>query len=646
MIITELYDGQGLGNQLWCYITTRVIAQNKGYEFGIKSPEKFKGLDFLNLDFGKDVMGGTGPEGGPPNTLPKGIKFHYAEKKIIHPLNGSDIRVHDKNLMNVEDCTKIDGLMQDEKYIIHKKDQIKTWLKVKEEYEFRDFSDNNICIINFRGGGYVNDKDFFLPPKYWENAINNMLKINKCFKFIVITDDPVTAKKFFPSFDVHHFSIGKDYSIIKNAKYLILSNSSFAWFPAWTSEDLKYCIAPKYWGRHNISDGYWSLGYNITTNWMYQDRKGKLYNYDTCIKELQQSIKKNTHIYLSKDDYKPSLINKTRNIIRIFHTLSNDVSKTKSLINIILLLTIQGAIKFNHYVRNLLKKPVTGITSYEERQIFNVLKNKFTVVFDVGVRDELSFYHMKNDCSYHLFEPNKDFTKMLKNQMSKFKNHKIKLNEYGLSDKKMDNCIYYEKSQAFLINPYFKEGDVDTGSKYSLRTLDDYVLQNNIPIIDFLKIDAEGLDYRIMLGGKDTIKKNKVSFIQFEYWDGVKKFMDLLEENFDLYLIMEPRLLRAITEKMVSTMTPEQKLINYKKSIIKLNPDLIDLIDKKLAPVGYGGNILGINKNITDVDLDKLTFDVNLPQTTSTNQQPGLMKKLKSKAKLYIKDAMDKQGYY
>ena len=71
---------------------------------------------------------------------------------------------------------------------------------------------------------------------------------------------------------------------------MILSNSSFAWFPAWLSETLKYCIAPKYFGRYNISDGYWSLGYNITSNWHYLDREGKLFEYDDCIKEFQNYI--------------------------------------------------------------------------------------------------------------------------------------------------------------------------------------------------------------------------------------------------------------------------------------------------------------------------------------------------------------------
>lgn len=297
MIITEIYNGQGLGNQLWCYVVTRTIAKDKGYDFGIKSPEKFKCNDFLNLDFGEKVIGGTGPEGGPPITLPEGIKYYYNERKITHPKNGVDIRIHDKNLVNISDDTKIDGIMQDEQYIIHKKNEIKDWLKVKKEYEFYDFSDDNTCVINFRGGEYVGIKNVFLPQKYWDDAVKNMKKINKNLKIIVITDDVKTAKIFFPDFDIFHFSIAKDYIIIKNAKYLILSNSSFAWFPAWLNEKLKYCIAPKYWSQYNTSDGHWGCGYNITKNWLYQNRDGGLNNYDSCIKEFNE-YKKNTKISL------------------------------------------------------------------------------------------------------------------------------------------------------------------------------------------------------------------------------------------------------------------------------------------------------------------------------------------------------------
>jgi hypothetical protein len=285
MIVTEIYNGQGLGNQLFCYITTRCIALENDYEFGIMNPHKFKCLDFLDLDFGKEVIGGSGPEGGPPTQLPDGILNHYNEKQLNDSRFNCNITEIDEYILNVSDNTKIDGILQSEDYFIKRKSEIKNWLKVKSEKDCYDFSDENICIINLRGGEYRSVLDLYLTENYWSKAVDNMLKINPNFRFVVITDDVNSGKQMFPNYEVYHFNVGKDYSIIKNAHYLILSNSSFSFFPTWTSETVKYVIAPKYWARHNISDGFWSCGYNIYRDWNWMDRDGKIYSYDECISE-------------------------------------------------------------------------------------------------------------------------------------------------------------------------------------------------------------------------------------------------------------------------------------------------------------------------------------------------------------------------
>ena len=299
MIITEIYNGQGLGNQLACYVTLRVVALDKGYDFGIASHHKFKCLDFMNLDFGLPVIGGEiSAEGQPPISLPQNINYYYREKQTFHPRgNSTNIMLDDPALELVQDKTKLDGIFQSEQRIIHRKEEIKEWLKIKSEFECYDYSKEDVCIINFRGGDYMSQPDFFLRKEYWEDAINRMLEINRNFYFMVITDDVNTAKTFFPNFEVNHFSIAKDYSIIKNAKYLILSNSSFPYFPVLTSETIKYIIAPKYWGRHNVSDGYWSCGYNIFRNHNYIDRENNIFTFEQCIEEFEDYKIKNNHLW-------------------------------------------------------------------------------------------------------------------------------------------------------------------------------------------------------------------------------------------------------------------------------------------------------------------------------------------------------------
>ena len=272
MIITELWNGQGLGNQLACYVTTRCIALENGFEFGIAHPERFKGKDFLkNLDFGKEVVGGyTAVEGQPPQLLPEGIRNYYKEKSVKHP-NGSDISPYDWAMYyKMQDGTKIDGTMQGIEYFQRFKDQVKEWLRV-EPMVLPD----NLCVINFRGGEYKSYPSFFLTQTYWMKAIYHMKRIRPDMEFEVVTDDPQSARHFFPELKISH-DIGNDYRTIQHAKYLILSNSSFAIFPAYLNEVLKFCIYPRYFGRHNISDGYWCIDQNYFPMWANMNREGVL----------------------------------------------------------------------------------------------------------------------------------------------------------------------------------------------------------------------------------------------------------------------------------------------------------------------------------------------------------------------------------
>ena len=285
MIVTELYNGQGLGNQLWSYIVTRTLALDRGLDFGIMSPEKFKGKAFLDLDFGRVVQGGSGPEGGPPTTLPESILHYYVEKDTWYQKYSCDIRDYDPGLLSIDDNTKIEGYFQSEKLIQHRRNEIRHWLRVSQAYDCYDFSRDDICILNIRGGEYKGTRDLILPKRYWLDAIRNMRRIKGDLEFVIITDDVKYARELFPQYRSFHFSIGKDYAIVKNAKYLILANSSFSFFPAWTSETVKYVIAPKYWARHNVSDGFWACAFNLYRDWMWQDKSGALFTFEECEEE-------------------------------------------------------------------------------------------------------------------------------------------------------------------------------------------------------------------------------------------------------------------------------------------------------------------------------------------------------------------------
>ncbi len=48
------------------------------------------------------------------------------------------------------------------------------------------------------------------------------------------------------------------------------------------NDNAKVIIAPKYWARHNVSDGYWSTGDAYTRPFLYMDRDGKVSDYYKC----------------------------------------------------------------------------------------------------------------------------------------------------------------------------------------------------------------------------------------------------------------------------------------------------------------------------------------------------------------------------
>lgn len=320
MIGTEFLKGQGLGNQLFCYVSTRCIAKELGYDFGTAGQEQLavnihskKGMYFMDMDLGIPI---SAPD--------KFNKYHETDKRIYikncaHDMSyGCYVAGADANIYSVQDQTLIYGNLQAQRYFSHYKEEVKQWLKVKKEYDSYEFHKENLCIMNVRGGEYVDNRSLFLKRKYWLDAMKNMRNIRADMKFIIVTDDVEAAGKLLPEIKAYHFDLAKDYITIKNAKYLILSNSTFAFFPAFTSETVEKIIAPKYWARHNVSDGYWASEQNIYSDFLYQDRKGKLFTAKECLKELEQ-YKKDGKVYLQSERYSDEAVHRKAQIDRLLY---------------------------------------------------------------------------------------------------------------------------------------------------------------------------------------------------------------------------------------------------------------------------------------------------------------------------------------
>lgn len=294
MITTDLTGN--LGNHMWQYAICRVVAEHNGYNWGFNrtpSHDYHHGaeqMSFMDIDYGQEHNASFGE-------MPAGVDKLWIEKKeTFNQLGEVPFYPFQADIFDIADNTKlVIGCCQNERYIEHKKDDIRKWFKIKEknvvkyQQELKKkgiILDENLCVINVRGGGeYLSQPAVLLPARYWNDAIAHMMALNPNMKFIVISDDVEYAQQLLP-FPVYHFNIGMDYFIVNQAHHLILSNSSFALFPAWLNVNYKKIIAPKYWARHNISFGYWSPSSIYMRGWNYLDREGKLFSYeDICVEE-------------------------------------------------------------------------------------------------------------------------------------------------------------------------------------------------------------------------------------------------------------------------------------------------------------------------------------------------------------------------
>tara|TARA_R110001592_G_scaffold317062_2_gene593733 strand:+ start:10818 stop:11705 length:888 start_codon:yes stop_codon:yes gene_type:complete len=282
MITTDLTGN--IGNHLFQYALCRTIAEKRGFDWGVNPipyGDYYSGqsqIDFLNIHYGSPI---------------EGIVREHIEQKISipnSPANAVWMRYEPTLIDTVEDNTKITGAWQTEKYFLKNKDNIKDWYSVnsdvKKQVEDLNILDENTCVINIRGGEYRNHPELVIQADYYKKAMDIMIKKNPNMKFVVVTDDVPFAHSQL-QLPTYHYNIAIDWCLINEAKWLILSNSSFAWFPAWLNDDCNMVITPKYWARHNVSDGYWASSDIFTKGWLNLDREGCLYDYDMVVEEVQ-----------------------------------------------------------------------------------------------------------------------------------------------------------------------------------------------------------------------------------------------------------------------------------------------------------------------------------------------------------------------
>lgn len=273
MILIEFHEGQGLGNQLWLYATGKATADFLKCDLIIENPKLFKGIKFLTLEYNSTVF------------IDKKFKASfviYNEPFFYDEALKAFITFYDQKILTVKSHTILRGIFQSENYLMSHRNNICNIIKLKKNIhspETLRLFDSRTCVINLRGGEYKKFKTLILPFDYWKNAINYMKMNNDVNKFIVVTDDKYYAKALFPDLEIISGNIELCFQYLIFARNVIVSNSSFSYFPLSMNKNKPFVIAPVFWSRFNNSLKLWIAPCNLYKKWHWMDAQGSLFKY-------------------------------------------------------------------------------------------------------------------------------------------------------------------------------------------------------------------------------------------------------------------------------------------------------------------------------------------------------------------------------
>jgi FkbM family methyltransferase len=191
--------------------------------------------------------------------------------------------------------------------------------------------------------------------------------------------------------------------------------------------------------------------------------------------------------------------------------------------------------------------------------------NREAIVFDVGANIGNHALRMSQYCkSLYLFEPQAHIAKMLKRtaELNDISNWNIF--NMGLSDQ-TGTLTLYRNLESNILTSFIADlkSENSVTEESVVRKGDDIVQENSLTRLDFIKIDVEGFESKVISGLKDSIKKFRpVIFMEWDKDITKQQFRDLqlFETIFTDYTIKaitrtpyETSLLRRVASKVRRT---------------------------------------------------------------------------------------------
>ena len=265
-IVSLGYAGR-LGNQMFQYATLMSLAKKTG--FAPVVPQRNTNIK---------------PDGTYDAANNKWIEYRFLLNECFNlniPFASDDTLVqlnsfyqepnfqYDKNILNINDNTGIEGYFQSYKYFDEIKDDIKKEFLFKEEIFNQSYENINSLIdhkngydelvaIHVRRGDYIGLPGFEkLGIEYYQTAINKFNDAN--YRFVVFSDDIDWCKGLFGEDESIYYSEGQteyvDMCMMSMCDHFIIANSSFSWWAAYLGQNTdKRVVAPLLWFNPSVGN--------------------------------------------------------------------------------------------------------------------------------------------------------------------------------------------------------------------------------------------------------------------------------------------------------------------------------------------------------------------------------------------------------
>ena len=203
--------------------------------------------------------------------------------------------------------------------------------------------------------------------------------------------------------------------------------------------------------------------------------------------------------------------------------------------------------------------------------------------FDVGanVGEWTNFVlALKPAAEVFSFEPTDDSFNKLSQNVKSANVHLIKA-ALGNKNEKVEFNIYGDCSVMNSVNNRVGVGlTVIKKQDVQMSRLDNFCLEKNINNIDFLKIDVEGNELRVLEGSREMLRNNKINVIQFEYGGTYIDAGILLRNVFDLFSEFSYTIYKILPNSLLPVVY-NQELENFQyANYVAINNNFLKIINQ------------------------------------------------------------------